>query len=71
MSIQSQLQLEVVERLVVYIKYNMAINQITAPLAAELDNSKHFMVSGTIKLLGVIQFAAIIGSWMFTIGFLY
>ena len=36
-----------------------------------INNSEHFMVHGTISLLGVIQFVAIIGNWMFTIGFLH
>ena len=36
-----------------------------------INNSEHFMVRGTISLLGIIQFVAIIGNWTVTIGFLY
>ena len=36
-----------------------------------INNSEHFVVSGTISLLVIIQFVAIISNWTFTIDFLY
>ena len=37
-----------------------------------INNSEHFVVYGTISLLSEsLQFAAIIGNWIFTIGFLH
>ena len=53
-SIQSQLRLEVLKGLVISINHNMAVGQITGPIAAGLDNGKNLIAMHGIVMLRIV-----------------
>ena len=55
----------------IHVHSKVVAQQHMLEMPQTINNSEHFVVSGTISLLGIIQFVAIIGNWTFTIGFLY